>query len=129
MAGMALEILHGRLTRDPEQKDIKKKDGTTTKMTAFTVAVDARWGENTYFHDCTAWGKTGELIANYFHKGSEIIVYGEPIYNKKPDEHGGADRKYWSLNVDKWQFCGTKANADAADAKDGFEQLDDDTPF
>ena len=68
----------GRLTRDAEIKTGK----SGANFTAFTVATNVRAKGNdgkakTVFVDVTAFGKTGETICQYFHKGSRIVVHGE----------------------------------------------------
>lgn len=130
MAGFAFEMLHGRLTHDPDERDYNKKDGTKGKMTTFTVAVDARFGDATYYHDCAAFGRTAEIIAAHFHKGQEIVTWGEPTYNDREDKNGNGKRRFHTLNVIGFDFCGAKADSDTPQAtKDSFEQIDDDTPF
>ena len=68
----------GRLTRDAEIKTGK----SGANFTAFTVATNVRAKGNdgkakAVFVDVTAFGKTGETICQYFHKGSRIVVHGE----------------------------------------------------
>ena len=65
--------------------------------------------------------KTGELVAAHFHKGQEIIVRGE--MNSRKIEKDGVKRVYWTINVDEFDFCGSKQNADS------MEQLEEDSPF
>lgn len=113
-------IVHGRLTKDPEQRDYTNKNGNG-KMTTFTVAADQRWGDTTNYFDCSAFGKTGELVAAHFHKGQEIIVRGE--MNSRKIEKDGVKRVYWTINVDEFDFCGSKQTADS------MEQLEEDSPF
>lgn len=72
-------ILIGRFTRDPE---IRYSQGEQSMAIAkFTLAVDRRFkreGEqqSADFISCTAFGKTGELIEKYCHKGKKIVVEG-----------------------------------------------------
>lgn len=62
----------GNLTRDPEIKNV-----SGNSFTAFDIAVNSKDGagnkEVTYV-DCTANGKTGELIAQYFKKGNTLSI-------------------------------------------------------
>ncbi len=76
--------LLGRLTRDPELKYTQ----SGTAVTRITVAVDrglskekrqaaqANNQPTADFINCTAWGKTAELISNYFSKGNQIGIVG-----------------------------------------------------
>ena len=118
--GSSYTIIHGRLTADPEEKTYNKADGSTGTMVIFAVAVDARFGDNTYYYDCSAFGKMAELIKAHFHKGKEIIVQGEHIYKEKDK------KRFWTLNVDRFDFCGSK---DVTVQGDSMQAISDDTPF
>lgn len=69
----------GRLTRDP---DIKYTSGeNATAIARFSVAVNRRFknSEGKYdadFINCVSFGKTGEFIEKYFHKGDMIGIAG-----------------------------------------------------
>jgi single-strand DNA-binding protein len=69
-------ILGGRLTADPELKTTT----TGTSVCNFTVAVNRKVARDEErkadFITCTAWRKTAEFIASYFHKGDSIVVEG-----------------------------------------------------
>jgi single-strand DNA-binding protein len=98
-------IIHGRLTRDPELKEIDTANGPTVLCT-FSVAVDRTYGEDTDFFNCTAWRKTAEIVHKFCSKGKEILVEGSMQMDKvvKDDE----TRTYWKLNVERVEFCGKK---------------------
>ena len=69
-------ILEGRLTRDPELKEIGE-----TSVANFDLAVDdKRKDENgehtTSFIPVVAFGNLGELVSKYLHKGSKVLVRG-----------------------------------------------------
>lgn len=68
----------GRLTRDPE---VRYTQGDKPMAIArFTIAINRRFkreGEpEADFLNCVAFGKTGEMIEKYFHKGMAIGVTG-----------------------------------------------------
>lgn len=77
-------IIIGRLTRDAELRYAQ----SGTAVTMFTVAVDRKMSKEKKqqaeaqnqptadFISCKAFGKTGELIANYFNKGQQIALEG-----------------------------------------------------
>lgn len=81
---MNVVILYGRLTRDPE---LKYSQGGVANCFA-TVAVDrgmtkekrqqaeAAGQPTADFISVKAFGKTAELMANYFHKGNRIALEG-----------------------------------------------------
>lgn len=76
--------LLGRLTRDPELKYTQ----SGTAVTRITVAVDRGLSKEKRqaaqasnqptadFINCIGWGKTAELISNYFSKGNQIGIVG-----------------------------------------------------
>lgn len=81
---MNLVALYGRLTRDPE---LKYSQGGTANCFA-TIAVDrglskekrqqaeAAGQPTADFISVKAFGKTAELLANFFHKGNRIALEG-----------------------------------------------------
>lgn len=76
--------LLGRLTREPELKYTQ----SGTAVTRITIAVDrglskekrqaaqANNQPTADFINCIGWGKTAELISNYFSKGNQIGIIG-----------------------------------------------------
>ena len=120
-------LLHGRLTADPEERDYTTQDGSKKKMTTITVTVDQRWGDNTNYFDCAAFGKTADLLAAHFHKGQEILLRGE--MNSRTKEKDGVKRKYWTVNIDQFDFCGKKADNEGTTNGDSLEAVNEDVPF
>ena len=75
-------VLMGRLTRDP---DVRYSQGDNSMAIArFTVACDrrrsSRQGANEQqtadFISCKAFGKTGEFVEKYLHKGTKVCLSG-----------------------------------------------------
>lgn len=71
-------VLMGRLTRDP---DIRYSQGEkATCIARYTLAVDRRFkreGEQSAdFISCVAFGKSGEFVEKYLHKGTKIAIAG-----------------------------------------------------
>ncbi len=71
-------ILMGRLTRDPE---VRYGGPNNNAVARFSLAVDRRFKregdeQTADFINCVAFGKTGEFIEKYFHKGSKAVVEG-----------------------------------------------------
>lgn len=83
-------ILQGRLTREPELRQITQ-DAVALN---FSIAcdrdyVDKSSGEReTDFVDCVAYRSTAEFIAKYFTKGSMIIVDGRLCVRNWRDKDG-----------------------------------------
>lgn len=103
-------ILKGRLGKDPELRTL---DGGSV-ITSFSVATGKRYTnkttgevqEQTQWHNCIAWNKTGEFIAQYFQKGQEILLEGEIEYTTS--ESNGQKYYYTNIVVRNLEFCGSK---------------------
>lgn len=77
-------ILVGRLTRDPEIRQLEGQDPIA--MARFTVAVDRRFtrrqegGDNQQptadFIGCVAFRKTAEFAGKYLHQGTKVVLEG-----------------------------------------------------
>lgn len=104
---MNLVILKGRLTKSPTLLFSKSGIGYTT----INVVVD-RYSKdknsNADFINCTAFGKTAELIAERFQKGQEILIEG----NLKVDVFEKDDKREYktSVLIQRVEFCGSKKN-------------------
>lgn len=103
---------YGRLTRDPEIRTPQNGGNPYTTITVATqVRNKDRDGKNkSIFIDAIAFGKSGEILAQYFHKGSRIVVHGEIndigawIGNRDGQAHASV-----SINVTGFDFIDTKA--------------------
>lgn len=71
-------ILMGRLVRDPEVRYSQGENAMT--MARYTLAVDRKFKRdnepNADFINCIAFGKNGEFVEKYLHKGIKILVEG-----------------------------------------------------
>lgn len=79
MASFNKVILAGNLTRDPELRYTPKG----TAVCRFTLAVSRTWTgedgqkkEEVSFIDIDAWGRQGEVVAQYMKKGRPFLVEG-----------------------------------------------------
>src|SRR6202167_26106 len=79
MASFNKVILAGNLTRDPELRYTPKG----TAVAQFTLAINRTWKSETgeskeevSFIDVEAWGRQGEVIAQYMRKGRPLLVEG-----------------------------------------------------
>jgi single-strand DNA-binding protein len=81
-------LLHGRLTADPELRQV----GTDSlSLCRFTVAVDRPYSKGETkadFIQCQAWRQTADFIARYFSKGKLIVVEGMLNNNDFTDKDG-----------------------------------------
>jgi len=95
--------LLGRLTRDPETRAT-----TTSSVTSFNIAVQRKMknrdGEyESDFINCTAFGKTGEFVTKYFHKGSRILLSGT-LQVRHYDDKDGNKRTAYDVIVNEVDF-------------------------
>ncbi|MCK5616823.1 single-stranded DNA-binding protein [Candidatus Pacearchaeota archaeon] len=79
MSGVNKVILVGNLCRDPKLRHTK----TGTAVASFSLATNERWKgkdgnkeEKTEFHRIVAWGKLGEICAEYLSKGKQVYIEG-----------------------------------------------------
>jgi len=97
--------LMGNLTRDPETRVTTSGQS----VTSFSLAVNRTWRGNdgnsqeevSYF-DCTAWGKAGEIIAQYTSKGRALLVSGR--LRQSTWEQEGQKRSKVEVVVEDFNF-------------------------
>ena len=94
--------LIGNLGKDPETKYF---ESGTVKVT-FSIAVKGFKKEDTYWIDIEAWGKTAELIAERFTKGSRIGIMGRLTTSQY--EKDGQKRTKTFVTVDSIDFLDKK---------------------
>lgn len=73
-------MLIGRLTADPQSRTLPTSG---QKVASFSVATGRKWKsttgetkEETQFHNIVAWGKLGEICAQYMKKGMKVYIEG-----------------------------------------------------
>lgn len=76
---MNIVVLIGNLTRDV---DLRYSQGEkSTAVAKFSIAVQRKFKQDGQpqadFINCTAFGKTAEMIEKNFHKGRKIAISGE----------------------------------------------------
>ena len=104
-------ILIGRLTRDPELKDVNG-----TALVNFSVANGKTYSSNgqkkeeTHFFDCTAWGKLAEIIKQYATKGKQVSIEGK-LQQRIWDSPEGKKMSKVSINVENLQLLGGNPNS------------------
>ncbi|MGL4568883.1 MAG: single-stranded DNA-binding protein [Fusobacteriaceae bacterium] len=106
---MNLIVLIGRLTRDPELKF-----GQSGKAYCkFSIAVDNPMKKDEAdFVNCSAFGKTAELIGEHMRKGSKIGVNGRFSMNRY--EKDGEKRTSYEVLVDRIEFLDGKRETTAS---------------
>jgi len=126
MRGFNKVILIGNLTRDPALKFLPSQ----TAVAEFGIAMNRKWRdaqggdrEEVTFVDCSAFGKTGEFINQYFTKGKAILVEGRLKLDQWEDKQGGGKRSKLSVVVETCSFVG--GPGDGGGGGGGHEQEGD----
>jgi len=127
--------LFGRLTKDPETKYTQ----SGTAITSFSIANNKTWNQDgekksqvSYF-ECTAWGKLGEIIAQYISKGNRILIEGR-LQQQSWDDSEGKKRYAIKVIVENFNFIDSKQkNETSSDEKlvgtPATVSTDPDNPF
>lgn len=115
MASFNKVILLGNLTRDPEVRSLPSGQAVTELGIASnrTYTVGGPGGEKkeeVTFVDVSFWGKAGELIAQYLHKGDPIFVEGRLNFRQWEAKEGGKRSKL-SVVGENFQFVGGKSGS------------------
>ena len=127
-------IIMGNLGKDPEAKQASNGNSFCT----FSVATSESWKDKTtgekqtktQWHNCISYGKQSEVIAQYFKKGSKILIVGAVEYSEK-------DGKYFTnVKVNEFSFVDSKSDSNQSTAPtniaavaDSSKNNDDTLPF
>lgn len=126
--------LSGRLTRDPELKQTQ----AGVPVASFGLAVDRKFNrDEADFIPITAWRKTAEFVAKYFHKGQRVIISEGRIRVTPYTDRDGNKRTHFEVVADEVEFGESKrapedqeAGSVAADymTSGQFEELGEEDP-
>lgn len=100
--------LMGNLTRDIELRTTPNGQSVGN----FSLAVSRSWKnqngeqqEQTSFINCVAWGKPGEIIAQYLKKGDPLLISGR-LDQRSYEDKDGNKRQAVEVNVEDFNFIG-----------------------
>lgn len=110
-------ILMGRLTKEPEVK----KTQSNLSVCSFSIAVDRRFKDSngnkqTDFINCVAWRTAADVIGNYFHKGSRILVTGS-LQSRSYEDNNGNKRTVVEVLAEEIEFIDPKQTQGQAQAQ------------
>ena len=115
MRGFSKAIITGNLTRDPELRTTP----SGSSVCGFSVAVNRVYKDTSgeqkeavSYIDCSAWGRLGEMIAQYAKKGSGVLVSGRLDQRSWDDKNTGQKRSRVEIVVEDFNFIGAPANRD-----------------
>ena len=137
MASFNSCTLLGTVVRDPE---IHYTASGMAICELCVVVNDRRkqgddWVDEASFLDCTCFGKTAEVAAEYVGKGKQILVNGRLKQDNWKDKDTGQKRSKIKITVDRLVMVGSKQDSYTQDSPPG-EGVDEpakpaanDTPF
>lgn len=115
-------VLMGNLTRDVEVRTTPSGQSVAN----FSLAVSRSWKdqngqsqEQTSFINCVAWGKPGEIIAQYVKKGDPLLVSGRLDQRSWDDKESGQKRSTVEVNVEDFNFIGGNRGGGSDDFAQG----------
>ncbi|MBQ9317412.1 MAG: single-stranded DNA-binding protein [Atopobiaceae bacterium] len=120
MANVNRFFATGNLTREPELSITK--GGKT--MLKFGLAVNEKQAqrEHVNFFDCVIWGKYGETMQRYLHKGQRVAIAGNLHYDSWSDPVSGYKRSRIEVYVREIDTLGPPPARDPQEYASG-EQL------
>ena len=143
MASFNKVILAGHLTRDPELRYTPKG----TAVAKIGLAVNRTWTtesgekkEEVSFIDVEAWGRQGEVIAQYLKKGRPLLIEGRLKLDSWEDKTTHAKLSKLKVVLESFSFIDSKGpdapgaarratQAAAPVAAAGGPEEGDDVPF
>lgn len=126
-------ILMGRLTRDPE---IRYGATNNTAIARYSIAVDRRFKQEGQpeadFFNIVSFGKAGEFVEKYLHKGTKIVIEGE-LHNNNYENKDGQMVYGMNIVTRNIEFAESKSSQGTQDnpqpmpndAGDGFMNIPD----
>lgn len=146
MRGFSKAIVAGNITRDPEMRTT----GSGSQVCSFAIAVNRSFKDSNgnqqdqvSYLDCVAWGKSAEIICQYVHKGSALLVSGRLEQRSWEDKNSGQKRSRTEIVVEDFSFIGNNGggnggsynsnrgasnNSGAAETDMGSDIVPDDVP-
>ena len=129
----------GRLGTDPTSR--YTKDGGA--VVSFSIACGQSWKdknsgekkEKTEWVNITAFGKLGEICAQYLKKGSQVYIEGRLQTDKFTDKETGKERYSTKVVAETMQMLGGRTDAkqekepQTESAASAGGEFDDDIPF
>lgn len=119
--GFSKAIIVGNITRDPELRSTP----SGAQVCGFSVAVNRTYKdssganqESVSFIDCSAWGRAGEIIAQYAKKGSSILISGR-LEQRSWEDKEGQKRSRVEIVVEDFNFVGGNGDGGASGGSRG----------
>jgi single-strand DNA-binding protein len=105
---MNIVILEGNVATDVVTKEVSTKDGRSSTVANFRVAVnrffkkkDDTRKKDTDFFDCEAWDSGAETLKKYVTKGDPILINGS--LKSENWEHEGKTRSRTKVRINSFK--------------------------
>jgi len=115
-------ILLGNLTREPELRHLP----SNMPVVQIALAVNERykdksgqWIDKANFIDCEAFGRTAEIINQYFQKGSPILIEGKLRMDQWEDRQSGQKRSKLKVVIDRFEFVTSRGEGGGGGGNSG----------
>jgi single-strand DNA-binding protein len=119
MASYNRVVLMGNLTRDPQLKVVEFGLGMNRRF----KGANGEDREESTFVEISAFGKTAELINQYFTKGKPILIEGRLKFDQWEDKNGGGKRSKLTVVCETFQFVGSReGGSGGGGGGGGYEQ-------
>jgi single-strand DNA-binding protein len=116
-------ILYGNLTRDPEVKALPSGQQVATFGIATNRTYKDKNGqkqESTEFHNIVAFGRTADVIGQYFKKGRPIYVEGRLQTRSWDDKETGKKNYRTEIVLENFQFGADGGRSGGASGGAGY---------
>lgn len=120
----------GNVTRNPESRSTPSGQTVAT----FGIATNRMWTDGqgqkqkkAEFHNIVAWGKLGEICAQYLQKGKLVFIEGR-IETRSWDAPDGAKRYKTEIIAETMQMGPKLSSAGGMNNDDSKSDTDDEVP-
>lgn len=113
----------GRLGNDATTQSLS----SGTQIVKFSIAVKVG-RDNTEWVNCVMWGERGMKLLPHLKKGTQVWVAGEMGVNRYQSK-SGEDKASLDLNVQSFEFVGSKPSDDRQQASSPVDDGLGDIPF
>ena len=101
-------------SRRVKERQEQADDGTPEEANAPESDVGTeQYGQETQWHRVVAWGKQGDICAQYLKKGQSVFVEGS-LRSRKFNGKDGVPRTLFEVHAQNVSFLGTAAAAHAS---------------
>ena len=114
-------MLMGNLTRDPELRYTP----SNMPIAKLGLAVNRKWKnqqgetqEEVLFVDCTAFGRTAEVVNQYLKKGRPVYIEGRLKLDQWQDKEGNKRSKH-KVVIENFQFIDSKGGSEGGGGDEG----------